>query len=157
MIKDQDHSHAQKCIHISISGVLKPHLIGQSLSFLSRGGISRKGNKRPLNSLLCSFCKGNYKLVQIKLSLSAAVSAIQITGEQFSEKWAGSYFHQNNILLICLPKSQNYLLSLLKNNLQKISKTLMYLKGSGEFVEEIIFTGAGLKRKNTPINDLAEI
>lgn len=87
------------------------------MSFLSREGILGKGKKRHLNPLLCSCCKGNYKLAQIKLSLSAAVSAIQITGEQkFSEKWAGPYFHQNNMLLICLPKSQNYLLSLLKNN-----------------------------------------
>lgn len=33
----------------------------------------------------------------------------------------------------------------------------MYLKGSGEFVEQLIFMGAGLKGKNTPISELAEI
>lgn len=101
-------------------------------------------------------------MVQTKLSLCATVSAIQITGEQFSEKWAGSYFHQSKMLLICLPKNQNYLLNLLKNNLHKISKTLTYLKeiklnGSRGCVEQIIFVGAGLKGKNTPVSDLAEI
>lgn len=101
-------------------------------------------------------------MVQTKLSLCATVSAIQITGEQFSEIWAGSYFHQSKMLLICLPKNQNYLLNLLKNNLQKISKTLTYLKeiklnGSRGCVEQIIFVGAGLKGKNTPVSDLAEI
>lgn len=123
LIKDQDHSHAQKCIHMSISRVLIPHLNWGEYVLPEQGRDLRKWKKPHLNPLLCSFCKDNYKLVQIKLSLSATVSAIQITWEQSSEKWAGSYFHQNNMLLIYLPKSQNYLLSLLKNNLQKISKT----------------------------------
>lgn len=78
---------------------------GKNMSFLSREGILGKRKKKwHLNSLLCSFCKGDYKMVQTKLSLCATVSAIQITGEQFSEKWAGSYFHQGKMLLICLPK-----------------------------------------------------
>lgn len=126
------------------------------MPFLRRKGILGKGKKPHLNPL-CSLWKGNYKLVQIKPSLSATGSAIQITGEQFSEKWTGSYFHQNNMLLIYLPKSQYYLLSFLNNDLQKISKRVMYLKGSEECVEQIIFTGAGLKGKITTISDLAEI
>lgn len=47
-----------------------------------------------------------------------------------------SIFSKNYMLLIFLPKSQNYLFNLLKNNLQKISKTLMYLK-------EIELNGSG--------------
>lgn len=66
------------------------------------------------------------------------------------------------MLLICLPKSQNYLFSLLKNNPQKTSETLKNLKGiklngSGERGEQIINTEAGLKGKNGPASDLTEI
>lgn len=130
-----------------MSWVLIPHLSWEEYTIPAQRKDLGKRKKNGIWStfhvhfikVIISWSKPNYLCLLLLVLSKLLESKVQKNGQ-------GSIFTKNDILLICLPKSQNDLFSLLKNNLQKMSKTLRYLKGikldgNGGWGEQIIFTG----------------